>query len=44
MIKDLDDTLKVLLTTKAAPNSMLANAVINFDLPDSDWRLSLIHI
>jgi len=38
MIKDLDDTLKVLLTTKAPPNSMLANAVINFDLPDSDWR------
>jgi hypothetical protein len=41
MIRDLDDTLKVMLETHAAPNSALASAVISFDLPDSEWRGAL---
>lgn len=38
MIRDLDDTIRELLETRAAPGSELAGADINFDLPDADWR------
>lgn len=38
MIRDLDDTIKELLETKAPPGSLLAGADISFDLPDAKWR------
>jgi hypothetical protein len=41
MIRDLDDTLRELLKTKALTGSELASADISFDLPDADWRGSL---
>ena len=41
MIRDLDDTIEALLEAKAPPNSELAQAEINFDLPDANWRSAL---
>lgn len=41
MIRDLDDTIKHLLTTYAPVNSELAGAEISFDIPDSQWRAQL---
>ena len=41
MIRDLDDTIKVLLDTKASPGSELAGANVSFDLPDAEWRAGL---
>lgn len=38
MIRDLDETIKALLTEKAPPGSELAGADISFDLPDAEWR------
>ncbi len=38
MIRDLDDTIKELLTQKAEPGSELSTAEIEFDIPDADWR------
>ena len=41
MIRDLDNTLRTLLTKKALPGGVLASAKISFDLPDTDWRSHL---
>ena len=41
MIRDLDETLRKLLQTKASAGSELAGAEITFDLPDATWRASL---
>lgn len=38
MIRDLDMTIQKMLVTLAAPGSVLAGAVVTFDLPDADWR------
>jgi hypothetical protein len=38
VIKDLDDTIQVLLTEMAPPGSELAGAEISFELPDAEWR------
>lgn len=41
MIRDLDETIEQLLTTRAPAGSELAGADISFDLPDADWRAGL---
>ncbi len=41
MIRDLDDTIRELLETRAPAGSELAGATISFDLPDADWRAGL---
>ena len=41
MIRDLDDTIRVLLQRGAAAGSLLAQADINLDIPDARWRLGL---
>lgn len=41
MIRDLDDTIRELLTTQASAGSELETADISFDLPDADWRAAL---
>jgi hypothetical protein len=41
MIRDLDETLRALLTQQAPPGSELAGADISFDIPDGEWRGSL---
>lgn len=41
MIRDLDATIRQLLTTGATAGSSLAHAAISFDLPDADWRAAL---
>jgi hypothetical protein len=41
MIRDLDATIRHLLTTAAPSGSALAGATISFDLPDAQWRTSL---
>lgn len=38
MIRDLDLTVRELLSTQAAPGSELAGADLVFDLPDATWR------
>ena len=38
MIRDLDDTIAAMLKNRAPVGSLLAGAVINFDLPDTQWR------
>jgi hypothetical protein len=38
MIRDLDATIKSLLTTGAPAGSSLAGASVSFDLPDAQWR------
>jgi hypothetical protein len=44
MIRDLDDTIQALLKTQAPVGSELAGADITFDLPDGDWRTTLLKI
>lgn len=44
MIRDLDDTIRVLLETEAPPGSELASADISFDLPDGEWRATLTEL
>lgn len=41
MIRDLDDTIRELITARAPTGSQLANAGISFDLPDAQWRAGL---
>jgi hypothetical protein len=41
MIQDLDRTIAALLATRAASGSELAQAVVDFDVPDADWRSRL---
>jgi hypothetical protein len=41
MIRDLDETIRKLLTSHAVEGSELAGAEISFDLPDADWRNGL---
>ncbi len=42
MIRDLDDTIQILLKDKApAGSEELAQADISFDIPDADWRAGL---
>lgn len=38
MIRDLDDTIRELLHTRAPAGSELAGATISFDVPDDAWR------
>jgi len=38
MIRDLDETIRQLLLARALPGSILAQATISFDLPDTVWR------
>lgn len=38
MIRDLDDTIAALLTSKAEVGSELASATVSFDIPDAEWR------
>ena len=44
MIRDLDDTIRTLFETRATPGSELAGADIVFDLPDAEWRASLVNL
>jgi hypothetical protein len=41
VIRDLDDTIKELIATRAPAGSLLAGADVSFDLPDAAWRASL---
>lgn len=41
MIRDLDDTIRQLIKTRAPAGSLLAGAAISFDLPDAGWRAGL---
>jgi hypothetical protein len=41
MIRDLDATIRQLLTASAPSGSTLAGATISFDLPDAEWRSTL---
>lgn len=41
MIRDLDETLRALVKSGAAPGSPLSKAEVSFELPDSTWRASL---
>jgi hypothetical protein len=42
MIRDLDATIRQLLLMGAPAGSTLAGATISFDLPDAQWRTSLV--
>ncbi len=44
MIRDLDDTIKALLQTRAVPGSELAGADISFDVPDPTWRSKVLQL
>jgi len=41
VIRDLDQTVRELLETRAPAGSELAGADVVFDLPDADWRAGL---
>jgi hypothetical protein len=41
MLRDLDKTIKVLLTSRAPVGSLLSGADVSFELPDANWRGSL---
>jgi len=41
MIRDLDETIRELLTDQAPGGSELSGAEISFDLPDAEWRSGL---
>jgi hypothetical protein len=38
MLRDLDETLRALLSAGAEPRSLLATAGIDFEIPDAHWR------
>ena len=41
MIRDLDDTIAAMLKNRAPTGSLLAGALVKFDLPNAKWRNNL---